>query len=103
MQGPQPELRANASREALNAASPGGANRPSAGVGAGPEHETTGLCDSCGQPTTTRCARCKATFFCSRDCQRKAWRLHKLECGVAQPTAAATSPQPAPPAPVPRA
>lgn len=40
----------------------------------------SGPCEACGETATTRCARCKAVFFCGRECQKKAWRTHKKEC-----------------------
>ena len=26
------------------------------------------------------CARCRGVMFCGKDCQRAAWRVHKMEC-----------------------
>jgi len=34
----------------------------------------------CGKPGTKRCSRCGQEAYCSADCQRKAWRTHKLVC-----------------------
>lgn len=32
-----------------------------------------------------RCSRCKATFYCSKDCQKRAWvNHHKRECVPAE-------------------
>ncbi|GAA6001152.1 zinc finger MYND domain-containing protein [Rhodotorula paludigena] len=42
-------------------------------------------CEVCLKPTTNRCSECaKAPFdiyFCSRDCQKLVWKLHKTVCG----------------------
>lgn len=29
----------------------------------------------------SRCSRCHSAFYCSRDCQRAAWKVHKQVCG----------------------
>ncbi|GMT33043.1 hypothetical protein PFISCL1PPCAC_24340 [Pristionchus fissidentatus] len=28
----------------------------------------------------SRCAKCKIVHYCSADCQKKDWRIHKTEC-----------------------
>jgi hypothetical protein len=38
-----------------------------------------------------RCSHCKACYYCSRDCQLAAWRLHKPVCKRLQAAAAACS------------
>lgn len=44
------------------------------------------LCDLCGKPSQpdcklVRCSRCKAAYYCGRECQRKHWRVgHKADC-----------------------
>ena len=30
---------------------------------------------------TLRCSRCKTVAFCNRECQAKAWNIHKRHCG----------------------
>ncbi|GMF64634.1 unnamed protein product [Phytophthora lilii] len=46
--------------------------------------ETKGkTCDQCHTPSEklSRCARCRDAAYCSRDCQKAAWKLHKRLCG----------------------
>ncbi|KAF5838520.1 hypothetical protein DUNSADRAFT_2718 [Dunaliella salina] len=45
------------------------------------------VCFKCGRsaeealvPKLLRCGRCKATRYCSRDCQLKDYKVHKLDC-----------------------
>jgi hypothetical protein len=42
-------------------------------------------CDYCGKVESNlqRCARCKKTQYCSRDCQKSAWKTHKSVCVAA--------------------
>lgn len=28
-----------------------------------------------------RCSKCKFIFFCNKDCQKKAWQIHRNHCG----------------------
>ncbi|CAH0518904.1 unnamed protein product [Peronospora belbahrii] len=45
--------------------------------------ETKGkTCDECHTPSNklSRCAKCRDAEYCSRDCQKAAWRLHKRLC-----------------------
>ena len=53
----------------------------------------SGVCTTCSQPTTTRCASCAgtehtgtqgATFYCSKECQGIDWGKHKAACQPAQ-------------------
>ena len=38
-------------------------------------------CEWCGAPGVHRtCAGCRSTFYCSRECQRQAWRGHRVRC-----------------------
>ena len=37
-------------------------------------------CAHCGKPATTVCSRCRCVSYCSRECQKAAWRIHKLFC-----------------------
>ncbi|KAG7399024.1 hypothetical protein PHYBOEH_009915 [Phytophthora boehmeriae] len=46
--------------------------------------ETKGkTCDQCHVPSEKlqRCARCRDALYCSRECQKEAWKLHKQLCG----------------------
>eukprot|EP00536_Pseudo-nitzschia_multiseries_P012945 jgi/Psemu1/33633/gm1.33633_g len=40
------------------------------------------LCDrkGCDKLATKSCVRCKVTWYCSRECQRKEWKEHKKNC-----------------------
>ena len=40
------------------------------------------ICDDCLSPVDglQRCSACKMVYYCDKTCQRKAWRVHKLEC-----------------------
>jgi hypothetical protein len=37
-------------------------------------------CAMCGAPGTLGCGRCLSARYCSADCQRAHWKLHKLSC-----------------------
>jgi hypothetical protein len=56
--------------------------------GADNSTNTTPRCFNClFNLTTLRCACCKVIFFCSRECQKQAWKAHKAFCkAVANPT-----------------
>ena len=59
------------------------------------------FCNSCQRPGEwkKRCGRCKEAYYCSRECQRWAWPVHKKHCyapGEERPS------KPAPKKPVPR-
>ncbi|KZV91567.1 hypothetical protein EXIGLDRAFT_676002 [Exidia glandulosa HHB12029] len=58
----------------------GRALRKRAGEGEGAF--ATKACDFCGQRGVplSICARCHTTRYCSRDCQRTAWKTHKTAC-----------------------
>jgi len=42
--------------------------------------KTTRKCDVCKTTTTKACTRCKASYFCSAECQKSAWKKHKKTC-----------------------
>lgn len=39
-------------------------------------------CATCGKGGNdlSRCSRCKTTMYCSRECQRLHWKIHKITC-----------------------
>ena len=37
-----------------------------------------------GPASRPRCARCKLTYYCSRECQKRDWKVHKLMCQPAE-------------------
>ena len=46
-----------------------------------PDKPVERLCGNCGSPQRlSACAKCKSTYYCSKDCQRQAWNQHKLLC-----------------------
>ncbi|KAF5841729.1 hypothetical protein DUNSADRAFT_11509 [Dunaliella salina] len=51
---------------------------------AGPGGGNRKICARCNQPTPPglplRCSGCKQVYYCSQDCQRKAWPDHKGSC-----------------------
>src|SRR5690242_10909263 len=37
-------------------------------------------CVTCGKKSSTRCAKCHTTTYCSATCQTQDWREHKPQC-----------------------
>ena len=37
-------------------------------------------CGQCSRPSKTKCSRCKLTYYCGVDCQKKDWSAHKKFC-----------------------
>lgn len=54
-----------------------------AAVSAGVRSTVVSRCSVCAKATDQRCGQCKSVHFCSRDCQKLAWRDHKAECKAA--------------------
>ena len=40
----------------------------------------TGPCGFCGAEAIVKCARCKAIYYCDRNCQKRHWKEHKKVC-----------------------
>lgn len=38
------------------------------------------LCAACGKKSTNICAKCRAVYYCSRECQKSDWKRHKQTC-----------------------
>ncbi|KAL0050057.1 hypothetical protein WJX82_003639 [Trebouxia sp. C0006] len=38
------------------------------------------MCSACPKVATQKCAKCKLVYFCNRDCQRRAFPMHKHFC-----------------------
>jgi hypothetical protein len=60
-------------------------------AGAGGGGSGGGVCDVCGGPATSRCARCRGVWYCGPTCQRAAWGAHKSACAAAVAAAAAAA------------
>jgi transcription elongation factor Elf1 len=43
-----------------------------------------GTCGFCGSEAKVKCSRCKSTFYCDRNCQKRDWKIHKIACGQVQ-------------------
>lgn len=42
--------------------------------------EENQLCGICGVKTTKHCTKCKNIYYCSSECQRNDWKVHKELC-----------------------
>lgn len=55
-------------------------------------------CASCKKPETdspfSHCAACPKTLYCSRECQRSDWKMHKIICPHAISKSQASNPKP---------
>jgi hypothetical protein len=38
------------------------------------------ICMNCRNHCNMRCSQCKCVYFCNRECQKAAWKIHKDEC-----------------------
>ena len=49
-----------------------------------------GICSNltCSKPGVLTCARCKVAKYCSKACQKKHWKLHKMKCKPPPPAKA---------------
>lgn len=43
---------------------------------------TPHVCKKCGNRASLRCAKCKQTYYCSRECQTDNWLDHKAACRI---------------------
>ena len=41
---------------------------------------SSGLCGFCGIEALVKCANCKTTHYCDRNCQKRHWKDHKKVC-----------------------
>jgi hypothetical protein len=58
-------------------------NKPSVGPTNGATGGKNKLCAECNSPLSglpQRCSSCKVTYYCSKECQKKAWPRHKDSC-----------------------
>jgi hypothetical protein len=39
------------------------------------------ICNVCQKSSTTKCSKCHQTYYCSKECQKKDWKIHKKSCG----------------------
>ena len=42
--------------------------------------------NSCGQQGTKRCSKCQTVYYCSKECQKAHWKIHKKGCSEIQST-----------------
>ncbi|KAK7256990.1 hypothetical protein RIF29_30644 [Crotalaria pallida] len=49
-------------------------------VSSGSDISNLHACEVCGNPSTTRCSRCKAVTYCSAKCLIVDWKWHKVKC-----------------------
>ena len=38
------------------------------------------VCHICSKPSTKHCSDCQRVHYCSKECQTKDWKRHKIEC-----------------------
>lgn len=39
-----------------------------------------GDCGFCGALAKVKCSKCKSSFYCDRNCQKRDWKVHKQKC-----------------------
>jgi hypothetical protein len=55
--------------------------------------ETACVCDHCcAHAPRSKCARCKAVWYCGRGCQADGWKAHQRSCGAAADDGSASAP-----------
>jgi len=66
-------------------AAPVGAARSDAGLAPGIASPEERVCVLCGRATVYKCAMCLLTRYCSSDCQKADWSIHKESCQPPEP------------------
>eukprot|EP00947_MAST-08B_sp_MAST-8B-sp1_P002361 g2361.t1 len=51
------------------------------------------VCAVCGKSCALTCSRCKSAHYCSRECQRSHWKVHKKVCSKTPDAVKAGSPE----------
>jgi hypothetical protein len=41
---------------------------------------TKKICIQCQSPSTEQCSHCSSVSYCSRECQKLHWKIHKIHC-----------------------
>ena len=55
--------------------------------------ETACVCEHCRAPAPrSKCARCKAVWYCGRGCQADGWKVHQRSCGAGAGSEGAPAP-----------
>ncbi|KAI0818478.1 hypothetical protein BC628DRAFT_1424076 [Trametes gibbosa] len=75
--------KANATADTLREVLPGhGDTKPGSHLQAAAGATVTGRCARCSKrgDDLQRCSRCKAVFYCSKECQKADWKNHKFVC-----------------------
>lgn len=49
-------------------------------IGRDPTRYRCSVCRSKGNPKLLKCTSCKKTRYCSKECQKKDWKLHRMRC-----------------------
>ena len=49
------------------------------------EKKDSGICGFCGAAASVKCSKCKAVFYCDRNCQKRHWKEHKKSCVEVKP------------------